>query len=97
MDIVALKRAVAINGISGLCITKLDILDGMETLKICIAYEYHGKRSEYAPLDAQGWENARRCTWSSRAGRKAPRHHRVGQAAADARAYLRAVLRDPFA
>jgi adenylosuccinate synthase len=56
MDIVALKRAVAINGISGLCITKLDVLDGMEKLKICIAYEYRGKRTEYAPLDAQGWE-----------------------------------------
>ena len=41
----ALKRAVAINGISGLCITKLDVLDGMKTLKICIAYEYHGKRT----------------------------------------------------
>ena len=53
---VALKRAVAINGISGLCITKLDVLDGMKTLKICIAYQYHGKRTEYAPLDAQGWE-----------------------------------------
>ncbi|WP_346347590.1 adenylosuccinate synthetase, partial [Bradyrhizobium sp. NBAIM16] len=39
MDIVALKRAVAINGISGLCITKLDVLDGMEKLKVCIAYE----------------------------------------------------------
>src|SRR6476659_400207 len=59
MDIVALKRAVAINGITGLCITKLDILDGMETLKICIAYEYHGKRSEYAPLDAAGWDECR--------------------------------------
>ena len=47
---------MAINGISGLCITKLDVLDGMKTLKICIAYEYHGKRTEYAPLDAQGWE-----------------------------------------
>ncbi|MXV13623.1 adenylosuccinate synthase, partial [Xanthomonas sp. LMG 8992] len=55
MDIVALKRAVAINGISGLCITKLDVLDGMEKLKVCIAYEYRGKRTEYAPLDAQGW------------------------------------------
>ncbi len=54
MDIVALKRAVAINGISGLCITKLDVLDGMEKLKVCIAYEYNGKRTEYAPLDAQG-------------------------------------------
>ena len=59
MDIVALKRAVAINGISGLCITKLDVLDGMETLKICIAYEYHGKRTEYAPLDAEGWEECK--------------------------------------
>ena len=56
MDIVALKRAVAINGISGLCITKLDVLDGMEKLKICIAYEYRGKRTEYAPLDAAGWD-----------------------------------------
>ncbi|HHW4672134.1 MAG TPA: adenylosuccinate synthase, partial [Xylella fastidiosa subsp. multiplex] len=46
MDIVALKRAVAINGITGLCITKLDVLDGMDKLKICIAYEYHDKRSE---------------------------------------------------
>jgi len=56
IDIVALKRAVAINGISGLCITKLDILDGMPTLKMCIAYQYRGKRTEYAPLDAAGWE-----------------------------------------
>src|SRR5690606_27933813 len=56
IDIVALKRAVAINGISGLCITKLDVLDGMESLKMCIAYEYPGKRTEYAPLDAQGWD-----------------------------------------
>ena len=56
IDIVALKRAVAINGISGLCITKLDILDGMPTLKMCIAYQYRGKRTEYAPLDAAGWD-----------------------------------------
>jgi len=56
MDIVALKRAVAINGINGLCITKLDVLDGMNTLKVCIAYEYRGKRTEYAPLDEAGWD-----------------------------------------
>jgi adenylosuccinate synthase len=56
IDIVALKRAVAINGISGLCITKLDILDGMPTLKMCIAYKYRGKQTEYAPLDAAGWD-----------------------------------------
>ena len=49
-------EAVAINGINGLCITKLDILDGMPSLKMCIAYKYRGKQSEYAPLDAQGWD-----------------------------------------
>lgn len=56
IDIVALKRAVAINGISGLCITKLDVLDGLDRLKVCIAYQYRGKRTEYAPLDAAGWD-----------------------------------------
>jgi len=56
IDLVALKRAVAINGISGLCITKLDVLDGLSSLKMCIAYRYRGKETEYAPLDAAGWE-----------------------------------------
>src|SRR5688500_2052194 len=56
IDLVALKRAVAINGITGLCITKLDVLAGFDKLKICIAYEYRGKRTEYAPLDAAGWD-----------------------------------------
>src|SRR5690606_3999979 len=52
----AVKRAVAINGTSGLCITRLDVLDGFDTLKVCIGYQYRGKQTEYAPLDAQGWE-----------------------------------------
>ena len=56
IDIVALKRAVAINGISGLCVTKLDVLDGIGSLKMCIAYRYHGKETEYPPLDAAGWD-----------------------------------------
>ncbi|MFC5740878.1 adenylosuccinate synthase [Dyella tabacisoli] len=55
IDLVALKRAVQINGISGLAITKLDVLDGLPTIKVCIAYEYRGKRRELAPLDADGW------------------------------------------
>ncbi|MCZ6657811.1 MAG: adenylosuccinate synthase [Gammaproteobacteria bacterium] len=38
-DAVALKRAVQINSISGLCLTKLDVLDGLETLCICVGYE----------------------------------------------------------
>ena len=55
IDLVALQRAVQINAINGLAITKLDVLDGLETIKVCIAYEYRGKRRELAPLDADGW------------------------------------------
>jgi len=55
IDLVALKRAVQINGINGLAITKLDVLDGLPSIKVCIAYEYRGKRRELAPLDAAGW------------------------------------------
>lgn len=59
IDMVALKRAVQINGFSGLAITKLDVLDGMPSIKICIAYEYRGKRRELAPLDAAGWNECK--------------------------------------
>lgn len=38
-DAVALRQAVHINSLSGLCITKLDVLDGLETVKICVAYK----------------------------------------------------------
>jgi adenylosuccinate synthase len=55
IDLVALKRAVQINGINGLAITKLDVLDGLPTIRVCVAYEYRGKRRELAPLDAAGW------------------------------------------
>lgn len=59
IDLVALKRAVQINGISGLAITKLDVLDGLPSIKVCIAYEYRGKQRTLAPLDAAGWEECK--------------------------------------
>ena len=39
LDVVALKRSVQINSLSGLCITKLDVLDGMDIIKICTSYQ----------------------------------------------------------
>ena len=59
MDMVALRRAVQINAINGLAITKLDVLDGLPSIKVCIAYEYRGKRRELAPLDADGWSECK--------------------------------------
>ena len=59
VDLVALKRAVQINGINGLAITKLDVLDEFASIKVCVAYEYRGKRRELAPLDADGWDECK--------------------------------------
>ena len=42
LDIVALKRAIAINSITGLCLTKVDVLDGLDEIKLCIGYELNG-------------------------------------------------------
>ncbi len=51
LDIVLLRRAVALNGISGICITKLDVLDGLERLRLCIGYRLGGTRLDAPPLD----------------------------------------------
>jgi adenylosuccinate synthase len=52
LDAAALKRSIIINGISGLCITKLDVLDGLKEIKVCVGYELNGKRVDILPLDA---------------------------------------------
>jgi adenylosuccinate synthase len=55
-DAAALKRAIQLNGVSGLCITKLDVLDGAETLKICVGYKIDGDMSEILPVGAEELE-----------------------------------------
>jgi adenylosuccinate synthase len=67
-DAVAVRRAIEINSISGLCLTKLDVLDGLETIRICKAYEdsngnaidFPGSADEFTGLqpvyeDMPGW------------------------------------------
>jgi adenylosuccinate synthase len=51
-DAAALKRAAEINGLSGLCITKLDVLDGLETLRICTGYRIDGRVLDVLPYGA---------------------------------------------
>jgi adenylosuccinate synthase len=50
-DAVALREAVRINGMTGLAITKLDVLNDLETIRICVAYDYRGERLEQFPAD----------------------------------------------
>ncbi len=52
LDVVALSSAMRINSISGLCVTKLDVLDELESLKICTAYELDGEIVKVPPAGA---------------------------------------------
>ncbi|MEY3651290.1 MAG: adenylosuccinate synthetase [Pseudomonadota bacterium] len=51
-DAAALRRSARINGLSGLCITKLDVLDGISELQICTGYELDGKVVDMLPVGA---------------------------------------------
>jgi adenylosuccinate synthase len=51
-DAVLVRQTCAISGINGIAFTKLDVLDGLEELKICVAYELDGKRLDYLPTAA---------------------------------------------
>jgi adenylosuccinate synthase len=55
-DAAALKRSIQLNGVSGLCITKLDVLDGVESVKICVGYKLEGEFSEILPVGAEELE-----------------------------------------
>jgi adenylosuccinate synthase len=51
IDAAALKRSMIINGISGLCLTKLDVLDGLKEVQMGVGYELRGERIDILPLD----------------------------------------------
>lgn len=56
LDAVALKRSCDVNSISSLCVTKLDVLDGLETLKICTQYKLDGELIDRTPYGADDFE-----------------------------------------
>ena len=52
-DAAALRRAVQLNSLSSLCLTKLDVLDGLDTIRICIGYRYQGEERSVSPDGAE--------------------------------------------
>ncbi|MGN6231655.1 MAG: adenylosuccinate synthase [Trinickia sp.] len=52
LDAAALRRSIQINGVSGLCMTKLDVLDGLDEVKLCVGYEVDGKHFDLLPRGA---------------------------------------------
>ncbi len=57
-DAAALKRSIQLNGVSGLCITKLDVMDSIEEIKLCVGYEMDGKKIDILPF---GSDELARC------------------------------------
>lgn len=51
-DAAALKRSIQINGVSGLCVTKLDVMDGLEEIKLCTGYKIGDKMVDILPFGA---------------------------------------------
>ncbi|XOD69979.1 MAG: adenylosuccinate synthase [Sodalis sp. (in: enterobacteria)] len=57
LDTVALRRAAQINSVSGFCLSKLDVLDGLSEVKICIAYRRSdGHMAVSTPITSENWE-----------------------------------------
>ena len=57
LDAVALRRAVRINGVGGLCVTKLDVLDGLEVIKVCTGYTCKGQPYDPLIMDGRAFAN----------------------------------------
>jgi len=55
-DAVTLRRAIQVNSLTGLCITKLDVLDGLRKVKLCVSYRYDGEVVETPPVGAEAFE-----------------------------------------
>ncbi|MBQ9451691.1 MAG: adenylosuccinate synthase [Desulfovibrio sp.] len=54
LDAVVLRESVRLNGLTDIALTKLDVLQNLPVLQICVAYEYHGRRLEYPPQEEGG-------------------------------------------
>ena len=55
-DAVALRHAVQINSVSGICLTKLDVLDGLENIRVCVGYRSKDGETIDNPVDSDGYE-----------------------------------------
>ena len=52
-DAAGLRRVVELNGISGLCVTKLDVLDGLDVVRVAVGYKVRGERRDILPVGAE--------------------------------------------
>ncbi|MBL6664887.1 MAG: adenylosuccinate synthase [Rickettsiales bacterium] len=56
LDVVLVRQAIQLSNVKEIVLTKLDVLDKLETIKICVAYEIAGKQYDYLPANCAAWE-----------------------------------------
>lgn len=54
-DAVALRRSIQLNGVTGLCITKLDVLDELDTIRLCVGYRFNNQECQTPPVGAEAY------------------------------------------
>jgi adenylosuccinate synthase len=92
LDAVALRRMVNLNGVSGFCVTKLDVLDGFDEIRVCTAYLLDGERLEVPPLDVHDWSRLQPVYQSFPGWQQSSRGAtRMDDLPANARSYLQAM------
>jgi adenylosuccinate synthase len=91
-DAVLLKRAVFANSVAGLCVTKLDVLDGLPEVKICVGYRLDGRVQDTPPLSSDRFDECEP-VYESLPGWKAPTAGatRYADLPAEAKAYLQRI------
>ena len=100
-DAVVVRHSILVNGLSKIVVMKLDVLDGLPKIKICVAYRYRGKRYKHFPADLEVLEHAQP-VYQELPGWQTPTHEarRWGDLPMNARRYLRqleTILKVPIA
>jgi adenylosuccinate synthase len=95
LDLVALRFAARLNGLDALIVTKLDVLDEFDEIKVAVAYEWDGRRVDEVPAGARALERCRP-VWKAFRGWKCPTGaaRRWSDLPAAARTYLEWIERE---
>lgn len=78
-DAALVRQSVATNGITGIALTKLDVLDGLEELKICVGYMLDGEQIDHLPASQERKLGSNRSTSRWRDGKNRPSAPAVGR------------------
>ncbi len=101
LDLVVVRHSCLLSGITKIAITKLDVLDGLETVKICIKYKLNGKEIDYFPANIEDVKNCKPVFKDFNGWKKIERSSsKVSDLPKEARKYLEFIekeLKIPFA